>query len=90
KDTPIELILNSENNNVKITVRDYGIGIPESFIPQLFNKFSKIGRVGFNGEKSTGLGLYISKKIVEQHGGKLTVSSKENEGTSFTISLPAT
>ncbi len=88
KDTPIDIILDQNNDNVEITVKDYGIGIPNSLLPQLFNKFSKAGRTGFNGEKSTGLGLHISKKIVEQHGGKLSVYSKENEGTSFVISLP--
>ena len=54
----------------------------------LFDQFSKAGRPGLKGEKSTGLGLHISKQIIEQHGGSLTVSSKEDEGTTFEIVLP--
>jgi signal transduction histidine kinase len=54
----------------------------------LFDQFSKAGRPGLRGEKSIGLGLHISKQIIEQHGGRLMVESKENEGTAFTIFIP--
>ena len=71
-----------------ITIKDDGIGIPEKLQPYIFNQFTKAGRKGLKGENSIGLGLHISKTIVEQHHGKLLVESKENEGTMFTILLP--
>ncbi|MNR44512.1 Sensor protein kinase WalK [compost metagenome] len=69
-------------------IKDYGIGIPLDMQNYLFDQFSKAGRLGLMGEKSTGLGLHISYKVIEQHQGKLFVDSKENEGTTFTIQLP--
>lgn len=71
-----------------IRVKDYGIGIPDHLKNLLFDQFSKAGRQGLKGEKSIGLGLYISKDIVEQHGGTLSLESEENKGSTFTISMP--
>ena len=71
-----------------VTVADTGFGIAEEELPNLFERF-------FRGEKpmtmhipGTGLGLSIAKEIVDLHGGRLTVESKEEEGTSFTVWLP--
>ncbi|MCD8377749.1 MAG: ATP-binding protein [Candidatus Gastranaerophilales bacterium] len=84
--TDIELIVKRKWDNILITVKDYGKGIEKDDIDKIFNryfsasrKFRKIG---------TGLGLYLSQKIVQAHGGKLTVSSKAGEYTEFCISLP--
>jgi len=49
--------------------------------------FTKAGRAGTQGEMTTGLGLYIVKQIVEMHGGRIWVESRENAGTSFFIEL---
>ncbi|MES2447268.1 MAG: HAMP domain-containing sensor histidine kinase [Bacteroidota bacterium] len=87
-DKPIEVDLLPHGENICIVVKDFGIGIPKPLQKHVFNKFSTSGRKGLKGEKSLGLGLHISKKIVEQHGGKLLMKSKENEGTAFTILLP--
>lgn len=80
-------VLHSEDW-VHIVLEDDGIGIPEDKIAKLFQKFSPARRKGLNGEKSTGLGLSITKKIVELHGGSIEVSSIVDDGTQFKISLP--
>jgi signal transduction histidine kinase len=74
------------DGHVETTVKDFGVGIAESVIPTLFNKFQRNfhNRASISG---TGLGLYLSKFIVNLHGGNIWVSSKEGEGTvvGFTI-----
>jgi two-component system sensor histidine kinase VicK len=84
----VELHLNKNDNLVTIEVKDYGLGIPQDMIPYIFERFSKAGRTGLKGEKSTGLGLSIVKQIIESHKGKISVSSIEGEGTTFRIQLP--
>lgn len=88
EDKSIDVEVIDQDKNVCIVISDYGIGIPQHLKEFVFNQFSKSGRLGLKGEKSLGLGLHISKKIVEQHGGRLLMESKENEGTVFTILLP--
>ncbi|KQC01834.1 sensor histidine kinase KdpD [Pedobacter sp. Hv1] len=88
ENTPIEIKVNQLKSRIIITVTDFGIGIPAKLQEYIFNQFSKAGRRGLQGEKSIGLGLHIAKKIIEQHHGLLLMSSKENEGTTFTIQLP--
>ena len=88
EDKPIAIVLSKRETNICIVIEDFGIGIPEKLQPTIFNQFSEAGRLGLNGEKSIGLGLHISKRIIEQHGGKLLVSSAEGLGTAFTILLP--
>lgn len=89
KDTDkVELHLGKQDNQVIIEVKDHGLGIPQDMLPHVFERFSKAGRTGLKGEKSTGLGLSIVKQIVESHKGKISVSSVEGQGTTFTIQLP--
>lgn len=84
----LTLKLSTHGENVCIAIIDQGIGIPKKLQQHIFEQFSKAGRTGLKGEKSIGLGLHISKRIVEQHGGRLLMQSEENKGTSFTILLP--
>ncbi|WP_169304405.1 sensor histidine kinase [Pedobacter frigoris] len=86
--TPINIEVCTKPEKVQIRISDFGIGIPDTLKHLLFDQFSKAGRVGLNGEKSMGLGLHISKDIIEQHHGTLTVESQENKGTTFIISIP--
>ena len=88
--TPIDVEILKKDALCMIRVRDYGIGIPDHLKNLLFDQFSKAGREGLKGEKSIGLGLYISKDIVEQHGGTLSLESEENKGSTFTILMPLT
>jgi signal transduction histidine kinase len=73
-----------------IAIRDMGIGIPPEFLPHIFAQFYRIpGVEPQNGERAgLGLGLYISRKIVERHGGRLEVQSIPGTGSTFTIVLP--
>lgn len=87
-DKPVAIDVSTLKNKILIKVKDFGIGIPLELQSYVFDQFSKASRKGLLGEKSIGLGLHISHKIIEQHQGKLSVSSVENEGTTFTIQLP--
>lgn len=82
----VDVKLSTSNNDLKIDVKDYGVGIDEAEVKKIFDKFYS-GATKYL-KSSTGLGLYISNKIVKLHKGKLRVSSKENEGTTFSIILP--
>lgn len=86
--TPIDVEVLKKDRLCMIRVKDYGIGIPENLKTLLFDQFSKAGRQGLKGERSIGLGLHISRDIVEQHGGTLSLESEENKGSTFIISMP--
>ncbi len=73
---------------VRIQVRDTGLGIPASDLPYLFEKFYRVQNVEHQKRTGSGLGLAIVKSIVEQHGGKVSVESHPGKGSVFTISLP--
>ena len=69
------------------TVQDCGIGIPEAEIPELFEAFHRASNV--DDIPGTGLGLVISKRCAELHGGNIQVKSAPGEGTTFTVRIPA-
>jgi signal transduction histidine kinase len=68
---------------VLITVEDNGSGIPEEICQRIFDVFFST-----KGSQGTGLGLAVTKKIIEEHGGSIEVQSKEDQGTKFFIKLP--
>ncbi len=70
---------------VRIEVEDDGVGIPPDFLPRLFDPFVTTKEEG----KGVGLGLAISRSIVERHNGTIGVESEQGRGTKFTITLPA-
>jgi len=72
-----------------ITVADKGIGIPPTLLTKLFTVDNQAKRKGTAGESSFGLGLVIVRQIIQAHGGSISVESKEKEGTTFRIELPA-
>lgn len=76
-----------EGNFISTTVQDFGIGIPKSVVGNLFKKFYRSHRTK-QAVTGTGLGLYISKVIVDSHGGNIWVRSTENKGTTFGFELP--
>jgi PAS domain S-box-containing protein len=71
----------------EFSVTDQGMGIPEGALPRLFGRFF---RVNENQSTGSGLGLFITKSLVERHGGRILVKSKEGVGSTFTVRLPAT
>jgi hypothetical protein len=84
----VQVILEKENDNIHIAVRDTGQGIPEDEIQNLFTPFQRTSVQSTAGEKSTGLGLAIAKKIINTHDGEIWVKSQVGKGTTFHISLP--
>ena len=74
---------------VYVEVKDQGVGIPEALKDSLFELAAVAGRQGTGGEETNGLGLLISKEIIEQHGGKIWFESAEGKGSSFFFTLPA-
>ena len=79
--------LREQAGRVVLTVRDTGIGIPDALQANLFEKFSPAARTGVGGEVSTGLGLFITKQIVQMHRGKVWVESREGAGACFVVEL---
>jgi len=77
-----------ENNHVMITVSDTGRGIEQSGMPKIFEKFQQIESSEKNEEGGTGIGLAICRQIIERHGGKIWVESKEGQGSTFSFILP--
>lgn len=83
----IKITLINIDDKVIISIGDNGIGIPDKLHEDIFKKYTKARRCGTKNENSTGLGLFIAKKIVELHNGKIWFESKENQGTTFYIEL---
>jgi len=84
----VDMRLSLVNKDIIIEVQDYGMGIPQAMLPEIFNRFTKAGRAGLRGEKSTGLGLSIVRQIVESHKGAIHVESTEGKGSVFVVKLP--
>ena len=75
------------DDNILISVKDHGIGIPAEMKQTVFNMFTEAKRPGTIGEPSFGLGLSISKQIVESHGGEIWFESVPGKGTTFYVLL---
>ena len=88
KGKEIEITGTKGQKDFTIEFRDHGIGIPDSIKYRIFTMFTNAKRPGTDGERSFGMGLAISRQIVESYGGKIWFESEENAGTSFFISLP--
>ena len=82
----VNLELNNENDNIKIIVKDEGVGIPDFDKKNLFEPFHRGSNIGEI--QGTGLGLSIVKKSVELHDGEINFISKEGKGTTFTVKIP--
>jgi signal transduction histidine kinase len=88
-DTPIELAWNREQDRVVIEVKNRGAPIPDDLVPHLFEPFQRGEDHDDNtARESHGLGLYIVRHIILQHGGDITVTSSASAGTTFTIAVP--
>jgi signal transduction histidine kinase len=87
-ESTVVISVKNVDDSIRVEVKDYGPGIPTEHIPHLFERFFRVP-----GESSTvrgtGLGLYICRKIIEAHGGKIGVISKVEEGSTFYFTLPA-
>ena len=87
----VSVFVEAEPGWQKVRVSDTGPGIPATELPNIFSKFYRVNRGRRNypeARQGTGLGLFISKSIMEQHGGRLEVESREGKGSAFTAFLP--
>ena len=75
------------NKDVKIAIRDYGIGISEENLKIIFNRFERADKTFSRDTEGSGLGLSISQKIVEILNGNIKIFSKEKKGTTVVITL---
>jgi two-component system phosphate regulon sensor histidine kinase PhoR len=87
-DKPITISCIEEEQQVRLSVADKGYGIPERDIDRIFERFYRIDKGRSREKGGTGLGLSIVKHIASQHGGSVSVSSVEGEGSVFTLMLP--
>jgi signal transduction histidine kinase len=84
----IKIKLEKKGTIALLSVIDNGIGIPDAIADKIFTMSDEARRIGTEGEKSYGLGLSISKKIIEEHGGKIWFESEAGEGAAFYVELP--
>jgi PAS domain S-box-containing protein len=87
-ETVVTIQASRVNANIVVSVRDQGQGIPAAELDKLFKPFGKTSVRGTAGEKSTGLGLAICRKIVEGHGGRIWAESEVGKGSVFSFGLP--
>jgi signal transduction histidine kinase len=79
-----------QENRVNISVADTGEGIPVEELPQIFERFYRLDKSRARATGGSGLGLTITKRLVEAHGGEIKVESEPGKGSTFTFSLPVT
>jgi heavy metal sensor kinase len=84
----VEVRLGRQGDQVRVTVRDTGIGIPPEHLPRVFDRFYRVDKARTRAEGGTGLGLSIARSIVLAHGGDITLDSAPGRGTVCTVSLP--
>jgi PAS domain S-box-containing protein len=85
KQGEIKISAEQRDNYVAVSIQDTGSGIPSEYLPHIFDKFVQVPDAPTGG---AGLGLTISKSIVEAHGGQISVQSEVGRGTTFTFTLP--
>lgn len=84
----VEISINSDDENFRILVHDNGIGIDKKYHGKIFAKFVQLDSAYTQKESSTGLGLTITKELVELHGGKISLISEINNGSTFIVEIP--
>lgn len=90
QDTPVDISMHTEGKSFVTRIHNFGIPIPSAKIPHIFDVMKHVAtnkELGTN-ESRLGLGLYISREIISAHGGQISVTSTETEGTIFTVHCP--
>jgi len=85
-ETPVRVDARRQNGEVVISVTDQGIGIAPEDLPHIFDRFYRVERM--RKAEGTGLGLYITRRLVETHGGRIWVESTVGKGSTFSFTLP--
>jgi signal transduction histidine kinase len=86
--TPVNVGVWQEDGEARIAVQDRGIGIPASDLPRIFDRFARASNVDDRKFHGMGLGLYICRGIVEEHGGRIWAESEIGKGSTFHVALP--
>jgi signal transduction histidine kinase len=89
RDTEVTVTARKVDGQIRIAVKDQGIGMDHKEVKQIFQKFYRTKKAEESGEAGTGIGLSIVQQIVEQHGGQIDVISQPGAGSCFTLVLPA-
>jgi len=84
----IDVSMDQQGDNVVFSARDYGIGIPRGEKKNIYTKFFRATNAIRHYANGSGLGLIVSKNLVERHGGKIWFESEEDQGTTFFVSFP--
>jgi len=84
----IAVSLSIDNNEVLFTVKDTGIGVPMDEREHLFSKFYRASNARVRRPDGTGVGIYLAKKVIDAHGGKIVFESVEGKGSTFGFRLP--
>lgn len=79
-----------KGDDIEVSIKDQGVGISREYLPKIFNKFARIDNPLTREVQGTGLGLYITKTLVENMGGEISVESEEGKGSIFRVLLPIT
>ena len=87
KDLSVIVLLSETANKIIFQVKDHGKGIPHEEREKIFNKFYRIGNSATKAAKGTGLGLYLTKRIVKQHHADISVTDNTPTGAIFTVTL---
>ncbi|NLR93721.1 two-component regulator propeller domain-containing protein [Flammeovirga agarivorans] len=87
-DGKVKMIISNNSDHVTLTVKDTGKGISTTEQEKIFNRYYQIKDVESINMMGTGLGLALTKKIVELHQGEISIRSEENKGTEFTVTIP--
>ena len=85
-DSPIQVTAHAQDGTVMVSITDQGIGIAPEDLPRIFDRFYRVEHI--RKAEGTGLGLYITKRLVEAHGGQIWVESEVGKGSTFSFTLP--
>lgn len=85
----VDIFITEENDCTKVTVKDYGVGIPNEDLSNIFHRFYRVDKARSRVKGGNGLGLAIAKQLIESYSGEINASSNLGEGTSITLTLPS-
>jgi len=88
RDAPVSIRLTSGPDEIRFSVSDRGIGIPEDQRERIFERFYRVDNSAARKAKGTGLGLFIVRAVIEAHGGRIWVDSTPGQGSTFYVALP--
>lgn len=90
EDEPVEVSIKSTESEALVAVRDYGVGVPQDQQSKVFERFYRATNAGSRPRNGLGLGLFIARNVVERHGGRIWMESRQGQGSTFYFALPLT